>query len=99
MIIASGYLKAEADNPNRVKRSVVWRDGQLTGNRLAIELLRLRAIWHTGDGIMWHGPVDDWIVDPVAFGVLIIEEFEPDGLEIQADERIAPPPCPDNAVC
>lgn len=99
MIIVTGYLKEESNNASRVKRSVVWRNGQLTGNQLAIQLLRISARMHKGKVIMWHNPVVDWINDPVAFGVLIIDVFEKKYLEIKSNERTTPPPCPEDAVC
>jgi hypothetical protein len=48
---------------------------------------------------MWHGRVQDWLADPVAYGILLLEIFENDTLDIVADETMAPPPCPDGAVC
>ncbi len=99
MIAATGYLQIESDNPARAKRSVVRRQGQLTGDPDAIELLRLEAFVRRGEGIMWHGPVADWIADPVAFGVLLNFVFEGDTLIVDSDEVMAPPPCPEDAVC
>jgi hypothetical protein len=99
MITARGVLKTNAADGRQVTSEVTWRDGVLIGDLLATTLLEMRAAIHAGDMIMWHGRVQDWLADPVAYGILLLEIFENDTLDIVADETMAPPPCPDGAVC
>lgn len=101
MIISTGVLKMDKNKKDNNTRVVKWSMGELSGDKTVIFILQDFAKINSGKSIPWHGRVIDWIKDPVAYGILLLKIFENDTLYVVATdgERLAPPPCPDNAVC
>lgn len=96
MITVKGYLQKEYGGRFAI---VKWSNGILSGDEQVVDGMKALAQNNLGRTLFVDVNVYDWLSSPITFGGLVAMMFNPEMLSIEGMEQMAPPPCPDNAVC